>query len=211
MRLQDSEHDHLVDLAVRAGRSSPQPPSAPSRSVNRGVQLILDTLRPFASHVVARNYDILATNPGGVRLFAGLEDWPVKDRNVARYVFLHPAAQTLFHDWDNQLRACVGHLRAVAATEPDAPDLTNLVGELLVKSPKFARLWERYDVRGHSYGRKTFHHPDVGDLTLGYQIMQLAGTPGHSLISYYADADTPEHDALVLLDNLRATSPAAQR
>lgn len=31
----------------------------------------------------------------------------------------------------------------------------------------FARVWERNDVRGHSYGRKTFHHPDVGDVTLG--------------------------------------------
>jgi MmyB-like transcription regulator ligand binding domain len=119
-------------------------------------------------------------------------------------VFLHPAARDLFDDWDNQIRGCIGYLRALAATEPDAPDLASIVGELLVKSPDFARLWERYDVRGHSHGRKTFHHPDVGDITFGYQGMALAGTPGQHLITYYAEQGTAEYDALVLLDHLGA-------
>nr|WP_250906856.1 hypothetical protein [Nonomuraea sp. NEAU-A123] len=70
----------------------------------------------------------------------------------------------------------------------------------MLKSPEFARLWERYDVKAHSHGLKTFHHPDVGDLTLGYQSMQLEGTPGHRLVAYYAEPGTPEHDAMVLLD-----------
>jgi hypothetical protein len=46
----------------------------------------------------------------------------------------------VFDDWENQTRACVGHLRPIAVTtDPDAPDLTNLVGDLLVKSPGFVR------------------------------------------------------------------------
>jgi hypothetical protein len=88
----------------------------------------------------------------------------------------------------------------VAGTDPDAPDLAPLVGELLLKSPDFARLWERYDVKGHGYGSKTFHHPEVGSFTLGYQGMQLEGTRGHRLITYYAEPGTPDHDAVVLLD-----------
>ncbi len=55
-------------------------------------------------------------------------------------------------------------------------------------------------MKAHSHGRKTFHHPDVGDLTLGYQSMQLEGTPGHRLVAYYAEPGTPEYDAMVLLD-----------
>jgi len=39
---------------------------------------------------------------------------------------------------------------------------------------EFARLWDRHDVRGH----KTFHHPQVGTVSLGHQSMQLNGTPG---------------------------------
>ncbi|MGW0627643.1 MmyB family transcriptional regulator [Streptomyces sp. NPDC002758] len=78
--------------------------------------------------------------------------------------------------------------------------ITQLVGELLLKSPDFARLWERYDVKGHAYGRKTYHHPAIGTFTLGYQGTHLEGTPGQRLVTYYAEPGTPAHDALVLLD-----------
>jgi hypothetical protein len=113
LRLEEAEHDHLVDLAMRAARTASERPSAPSRSVNRGVQLIVENLRPFAAHVVSRSHDGLAANPAGLRLLAGLDDWPAKERNISRYVFLHPAARELFDDWDNQVRGCVGYLRAL--------------------------------------------------------------------------------------------------
>ncbi|WP_377273882.1 hypothetical protein [Peterkaempfera sp. SMS 1(5)a] len=96
----------------------------------------------------------------------------------------------------------MARLRALAGTDPDAPDLAQLVGELLLKSADFARLWERYDVRPHRPGTKHFHRPQVGDITLGFQSMQLDDTPGHRLVVYYTDAATPEHDAMVLLDML---------
>lgn len=105
-------------------------------------------------------------------------------------------------------RGCAGYLRALAATGPDAPDRAAVAGELLVKSPDLARLRERYDVRGHSCGRKTFHHPDVGNLTPGYQIMQVAGTRGQQLITCYAEPGTAGHDALVLAGNRGAHEPA---
>ncbi|OXY91276.1 helix-turn-helix transcriptional regulator [Streptomyces diastatochromogenes] len=202
LQLEDDEHEHLRSLATTAARSAPAPAAAPSRTVRPGTKLLLENLRPFPAYVVSRTNDLLAYNPGGLHLLAGIEDWPAKERNINRYVFLHPAARDLFDDWSNQLRGCVARLRALAGTEPDAPDLTRLAGELLVKSPDFARLWERYDVRARSHGRKTFHHPEVGDLTLGYQSMELEGTPGHRMLTYYAERNTPEYDALVLLDML---------
>ncbi|MER5432155.1 helix-turn-helix transcriptional regulator [Streptomyces sp. NPDC002588] len=200
--LEDDEHEHLRSLAARAARSAPEPPAAPSRTVRPGVKLLLESLRPYPAHVVSRTNDLLAANPGGLRLLPGLEDWPARERNIARYLFLHPASRELFRDWNTQVRGCVARLRALAGTDPDAPDLTRLAGELLLKSPEFARLWERYDVKGHSHGRKTFHHPDVGDLTLGYQSMELEGTPGHRMVTYHAEPGTADHDAMVLLDLL---------
>lgn len=104
----------------------------------------------------------------------------------------------------------MARLRALAGTDPDATDLTHLVGELLLKSPEFARYWERYDIRGHAHGRKTFHHPEVGDLTLGYQSMQLEGTPGQRLVVYHAEPGTPDHDAMFLLD-MTANLSAVER
>lgn len=200
LRLDGPEHTHLRDLVARAARAVPEPPTVPTRSVRPGVRLLLENLRPHPAHVISRTTDVLACNPGGMRLLAGLDTWPAARRNVARYVLLHPGAPELFDDWDEQIRACVGRMHALAGTDPDAPDLTELVDELLLESPEFARLWERYDMRPHPHGHRRFHHPEVGDLTLGYQSLQLEGTPGHRLVAYYAEPGTSEYDAVVLLD-----------
>jgi transcriptional regulator with XRE-family HTH domain len=200
LQLENDERDHLRSLAALAARRASTPPPPPSRTVPAGMAILLDSLRPCPAHVVGRNGDLLAWNPGGLQLLAGIADWPAAQRNVWRYTFLHPAARILFDDWEGQLRGCVTHLRALSSLEPDAPDVAMIVGELVMKSPEFARLWHRYDVRAHNRGRKSFHHADVGDLDLGYQSMSLNGTPGQALIAYYAKPGTAEHDALTLLD-----------
>ncbi|MER5896555.1 helix-turn-helix transcriptional regulator [Streptomyces sp. NPDC001876] len=205
LHMDDQEHQHLRELAARAARYAPEPPPAPSRTVRPHLKLLLESLRPNPAYVISRSMDMLAWNPGGLALYAGLEEWPAKHRNLARYLFLHPASRTLFTDWDRQITACVARLRAVAGTAPDAPDLTNLVGELLLKSPDFARLGECYEVTGRKPAHKTFHHPRVGTLTLTSQSMQLEGTPGQRIGVYTAEPGTPDHDAMLLLD---MTTPA---
>ena len=120
-----------------------------------------------------------------------------------------PVRPDIYADWDYQVRGCVARLRALAGTDPDAPDLAALIGELLLKSPEFARLWERYDVtRRTAAQQKTFHHPSVGTLTLGFQGMELEGTPGQRLGIYLAESGTPDYDAMILLD---MTAPAATK
>lgn len=164
------------------------------------LKLLLESLRPNPAYGISRSMDLLAWNPGGLALYTGLDDWPAKQRNLARYLFLHPAARGLFTDWDRQITACVARLRAIAGTAPDAPDLTNLVGELLLKSPDFAGLWERYEVTGRRPAHKTFHHPQVGTVTLTSQSLHVEGTPGQRIGVYIAEPGTPDHDALLLLD-----------
>jgi transcriptional regulator with XRE-family HTH domain len=210
LRLTGDEHEHLRTLAAHAHRRAPEPPAAPSRTVSAGVKLLLEALRPNPAYVLSRTGDVLAWNPSGLHLFPGAEDWPLRQRNIARYLFLHPAARSLFPDWAQQTRTCVAGLRALAGTDPDAPDLAGLVGELVLKSPDFARLWERYEVKGHTHGAKTLRHPTVGTITLGFQAMTLDGTPGHRLSTYYATPGTPDHDALILLD-MTAPQPAPSR
>ncbi|TRO60289.1 helix-turn-helix transcriptional regulator [Streptomyces sp. IB201691-2A2] len=200
--LEEPERRHLRDLAACAARGAAPFRTAeePATSVDPGMELLLESLRPSPAHVVSRTMDVLAANPGGLRLMAGLADWPQGQRNIVRYVFLHPTARVLFEDWEIQIRGCVARLRTLAGVEPDAPDLTGLVDELLAKSPDFARLWEDYDVTGHSSGRKTFHHPDAGTFTLGYHSLQLDGGSGQRLVAYHAGPGTPEYDVMVRLD-----------
>ncbi|WP_326761650.1 helix-turn-helix transcriptional regulator [Streptomyces phaeochromogenes] len=213
LQLGEIEHKHLHDLCLRAARRQSPDRSMPSRSVDPGTELLLERLRPFPARVLSRTMDLLASNPGGLRTLPGIERWPVEQRNVARYVFLHPMARELFPDWEVMTRGCVARLRALAGTDPDAPDLAGLVEELRLKSPDFTRLWESYDVRGFAQGDKAMDHPEVGALTLRYQSLLIEGTPGHRLVTYYALPDTPDHDALVLLDQAdqdRGASPAEE-
>ncbi|WP_405387992.1 helix-turn-helix transcriptional regulator [Streptomyces sp. NBC_01102] len=213
LQLDDAEHQHLRDLAVRAAHYAPQAAPAPSRTVRPHLKLLLEAVRPSPAYVVSRSMDVLAHNPGGLALYPGLADWPATRRNLGRYLFLHPAAREVFPDWDNQIRHCVSRLRALAGTDPDAPDLTQLVGELLLKSPDFARLWDRYDVTGRKITTKTFQHPQVGKITLDFQGMALEGTPGHRFGVYIAEPGTPEHDAMLLLDMTapHTAEPASQQ
>ncbi|MYU32350.1 helix-turn-helix domain-containing protein [Streptomyces sp. SID8358] len=214
LQLDDAEHQHLRSLAVRAARYAPGPAPAPTRTVRPQVKLLLESVRPNPAYVLSRSMDVLAHNPGGLALYAGIADWPVRQQNLARYLFLHPSARDVFPDWENQIRGCVARLRALAGTDPDAPDLTGLVGELLLKSPAFAGLWERYEVTGRKNATKTFQHPQVGKITLAFQGMALEGTPGHRMGVYTAEPGTPDHDAMLLLDMTAAPvgpSPSTRR
>ncbi len=177
----------------------PDPPP-PSRLVRPTVRNLLETLRPNPAYVLSRTNDLLAANPAGFHLLPGLAEWPVRQRNTIRYTFLHPAARSLWPDWELKARGCVAHLRAVAGADPDAPDLAAIIGELIVKSPDFTRLWDRYEVRRMGDGQKVFRHPVVGTMTLAHESLELTRTDGQRLVVYMAAPGTPDYDAMVLLD-----------
>ncbi|MEU7377997.1 helix-turn-helix transcriptional regulator [Streptomyces albidoflavus] len=200
------EHRHLRELAARA--CTPEPPLPEGSVACPQLLVLLQILRPSPAYVVSRTLDLLAANSGVLPLFAGLADWPARQRNFARYAFLHPLARAVLGDWHEQARACVGRLRVLAGTEPGAPDLTALVDELLAKSPDFAELWNRFDVRPHAPDPKTFHHPDVGDLHLGYESLPLEHSPKQRFVIFFAQPGTGDHDKLRTLDEKGAADAA---
>ena len=201
LRLDTEELHFLRELAAQAARgASREPRPQPSRTVRPTLQRMLEAVRPSPAYVIGRTNDVLATNPGGLLLLPGMADWPVRQRNTIRYTFLHPDARDLWPDWEVKAQACVGHLRAVAGADPDAPDLAAIVGELAVKSPDFSRMWERYNVRRVGYGQKTFRHPEVGEMTLSHEVMEVLRTDSQRVVIYSAEHGTPDHDAMTLLD-----------
>jgi hypothetical protein len=40
-------------------------------------------------------------------MLPGIDNWPPRQRNVSRYLFLHPAARQVFDDWDGRVRNCI--------------------------------------------------------------------------------------------------------
>jgi transcriptional regulator with XRE-family HTH domain len=208
LQLTEQEHALLYRLAnYVARRSRPSSPVSTDWTVRPGLQLLLDTLRPCPGYVQNRVNDILAANPEGLALFAGIEDWPARQRNTIRYMFCHPAARTLYPDWTATATATVANLRARSVGAPDSPGLAALVAEVSAASPEFARLWARYDLRYRRSQAKTFHHPWVGGITLGFEVLRL--DDGLRLSVLQARPGTRDHDALKLLALARPADRAA--
>ncbi|MFF5209236.1 helix-turn-helix transcriptional regulator [Streptosporangium sp. NPDC000396] len=208
LRLDDDERRHLFELGHTAGPAGGAAPAVPARALRAEIRRMLDIVQPYPAYVLSRANDLLGANAQGLRLLPGIEQWPAQARNTARYTFLHPDARRLYVNWDEVAAATVAHLRAVAGANQDAPDVTGLIGELIVKSREFAAMWERYDVRTRTNGRKCFEHPSVGRMTLGYEVFTVTRDDGHRLVVYQAEPGTPDHDAMMLLGY--AGSPHAE-
>jgi transcriptional regulator with XRE-family HTH domain len=207
LHLTEEEHGHLYTLANHAARRTW--PSSPHtiREVRAGVRLLLETVRPCPAYVQNMVNDILAANPEGLALLAGIEEWPVHRRNTVRYVFCHPAARMLYPDWKATAVATVANLRARSVAAPDSPGLAALVAEVSACSAEFARLWRRYDLRYRRSEAKAFRHPEAGDFTLGFEVLNL--DDGLRLSIFQAEPGTPGHDAIRLLALARALPLAA--
>jgi MmyB-like transcription regulator ligand binding domain len=91
----------------------------------------------------------------------------------------------------------------------DDPHLTDLVGELSLKSERFRSLWARHDVREKTHGTKHFVHPQVGELELQYETFAVAGSSGQVLSVYHAEPGSATERALALLSSVVATGSAS--
>jgi hypothetical protein len=66
-------------------------------------------------------------------------------------------------------------------------------------------MWGRYEVRRAGAGDRIIRHPLVGTLRLAHETLGLNRADGQCLIVYLAEPGTPDHDAMVLLDNADLT------
>jgi transcriptional regulator with XRE-family HTH domain len=198
LRLDDAERAHLYDLSrpARRRRREPQP-----ERVRPEVRRLIDALDEIPAMVIGRRTDILAWN----RIVAVLVvDWgamPPEPRNAARHVFLDEGARELYPDWEEGARATVASLRLAAGRHPDDPGLTELIGELSMKSEEFRRWWPRHDVHEKTHGTKRFMHPVVGPLTLAYESLALPGDGDQTLVVYTAEPGSESETALRLLSS----------
>jgi hypothetical protein len=110
-----------------------------------------------------------------------------------------------YGDWDGIAHAAVGSLRAEAGRDPYDRALTDLVGELSMRSQEFRVRWAAHDVEYYRSGVQPFHHPLVGDLTLNYDALEIPADPGLTIVAYTAEPGSPARQALDLLAGWSAT------
>ncbi len=213
LHLDEAERAHLYDL-VRAAGTGPRPPRRPARQqVRPAVQRLLDAMTMAPVYVRNGRMDVLAANRLGRALFAPLFGSPATPTNLARFIFLDPAAAEFYQEWDRLASDTVALLRAEAGRNPTDRGLSDLIGELSTRSDIFRVRWADHNVRQHRSGVKHFHHPVVGDITLAYESLELVADPGLVLNGYSAEPGTASEDALNLLASWAATAdqePQAQ-
>lgn len=208
LQLDEAEHAHLFDLARTANTTA-----TAARTVRRpvrqhlrpGVQRILDAMTTAPAYVRNGRMDILSASQLGYAVFAPIFASPSRQANIARFIFLDPAASDFYLDWDRLASDTVALLRAEAGRDPYDRALSHLIGELSTRSETFRTRWAAHNVRFHRSGVKRLHHPVVGDLTLTYESMELTADAGLRLNAYSAEPGTASQDALNLLASWAAT------
>lgn len=209
LHLNDAETTHLLDLARNASGSRPRPRRRAVARVPERLTQVLDRMRDIPALVMTQLGDPVASNALARALFPHLFPPNGAALNHTRYLFLDPRSRAFYPEWDLSAREAVSALRLIAGQDPADQELMALVGELSTHSPQFRRWWSGHSVRMHLSGTKRIDHPQVGEMTIGYDVLAVAAAPGLVMTTYLPEPGSPSADALELLGSLSAASAPA--
>ena len=193
--------EYLLSLAAARPRKRRR---TRRETVPESIRTLLGTL-PLPAFVESRCFDVLASNTLAVALSPRL----AAGGNRLRDIFLDPAEQALYGDWQRAGVGLVAGFRASVGTDIDDPRFIELVGELSLASETFRTVWARHDVVRWRSSEQTLNHPQVGQLTIYREKLAITGTNGQLLVVCHAEPGTDNADKLALLA-LSATAPASR-
>lgn len=209
LRLGPEDRQHLGFLAsIPHKRDLYQPPAAPVSTVRPSVRALLAHLEPAPAYVVNRVADVLAWTPAFRRLAEPLGVFDCGHHNLVRFTFGHPRARQVFPDWDRMADDQVGTVRTLGCPVEDDPALRSLVDELtLAAGDAFTSRWTMRPGLRARPGTARMLHPEVGELRLDQEVMQLSDSDGQHLV-VLLPADERTSGAL---DVLHGRHPGALR
>ncbi len=209
LRLDETEHGHLRDLAAAArGHGTPRGRKQGPEKLSDATRQLIASFGQTPVIVLGRHSDVLGWNRTGHALFAGHADPdsaedPWQRPNTARLVFRDAHTRELYgEDWPRKARDSVGRLRLAAGRYPDDLALAALIGELAMHSSEFAALWAEHRVRAWDIATYRMHHPAVGPLEVTQQAMNVPASRGQRLVAVTAREGTPAAAALSLLAHI---------
>jgi transcriptional regulator with XRE-family HTH domain len=199
LKLNPTEHDYFVALVLGHTAQTRSPATSAHPRIRPGVRRVLTSFTGSPAFVLGRGMQLLAMNTLARALLFDLDQVPVRERNLARWVFLSPEARERYVEWDDVASELAAVLRVDAAADPDDAQLNELIGELTVKSEKFRQVWCEHRVYECTFGTKRFRHPIAGDLQLNYEALDLPAAGGQRIIVYNAAEGSRSEEALSLL------------
>ncbi|MEV4173130.1 helix-turn-helix transcriptional regulator [Nonomuraea sp. NPDC049709] len=203
--LSRDERIHLYRLAKTAGGGACDGSAATRvRTVRATVQALLDRLEPAPALVANPPGDLLAWTAGFARLAGPTGLLEADPPNLVRYVFTDPRAHDTHPDWDAVAGERAAALRAAAALGD--PHAALLAEELTITAA--ARFRDRFEGSAAlptRSGVERWAHPEVGELRLAYESLELPDPDEQRLVVYLASDEA----TTAALDRLTDHHPAA--
>ncbi|MEU4384195.1 helix-turn-helix transcriptional regulator [Promicromonospora sp. NPDC023805] len=202
LELDDVETLHLHNLARQPARGGLAEPPV-ERPHPRVLALLTSLAEATPAIVLGRRGDVLAWNRTGHALFAEHVAFEAPEDlgnrpSIPRMFFLDPLTRDLHSNWEELARIHVAYLRLTAGRFPDDARLANLIGELTMRSDRFATMWATGEVADCTTGDMRLRHPTVGATNIAYQVWLQPDSPDHRL-EIYTPNDAPSADAIRLL------------
>jgi transcriptional regulator with XRE-family HTH domain len=176
LRLSRGERAYLFELA---GKRDPDKQPDSAEDIPAAVLACVDAIAGPA-YILDRMWTAQRWNTGAAHLFAGWLGMD-GDRNLLRYIFLHPEARRLICDWEERSHRVTAEFRAATTGHGDDPYLRNLISDLSRQSTDFARCWEMHGVAAREGGLRTFYHPTDGFVRYQQVSLTIAGWPDFRL------------------------------
>lgn len=193
MRVSDDERRHLFHLGVKSGNEALCPAQVSmGAAVAATVTALLQALEPTPAFVLDPTGDVLAWNPAWAAVAGGLgilDTGTGRPPNLARFVFTHPAARTVLPEWRQAADEQAGRLRRAHLVWSHEARLGALVAEL-AGDPEFAGRWDAHPVDERRRGVRRLAHPEVGDLHVAFEVLELVDDGGQQLISWLPADET---------------------
>jgi transcriptional regulator with XRE-family HTH domain len=210
--LDDDQRRQLSILAMLSQSAELCPAARPlAREVAPTVTALLERLGTTPAFVVGPANDVLAWNGAWGHLVGPLGLLKGAVPNLARHVFLHPDARTVYPDWPAAADEQVSRLRAATARWGDDERFAVLLDELRA-SPDFIERWSNVVTTEKRRGTTGIVHPDVGRLRFNYEVLLLPDDVDEQRLVTWLPADDATAAALARAgDTAVPTSPAQLR
>jgi transcriptional regulator with XRE-family HTH domain len=182
----------------------------PARAVRPTVRALLDRLEPAPAFVVNRVGDVLAWTTGYQRVAGPVGLLDFEPPNLVRFVFTDPRARVAYPEWDRVAGEQLANLK-IESSHTD-PHVAQLAEELTITAgAPFRDGWLAPPVHlPPRSGMERLVHPEVGEVRLAYEILELPATDDQRLVVYLpgdaATAAALDH----LTDRQRELLPAAR-
>lgn len=199
LRFTDADRLYVNELAEHAERRTE--PRRKTAAPRPQIQRLLNQLTLTPAFVVGKFGDYLAWNPLAGYLLLDLDAMAPRERNYVRLLFTDPRMKTYYDDWESQARSGIARLRMQVADSPNDPRLTQLVGELSIAYPQFRQWWADRHVYKEDNGRKTIHHPKLGEFTFDWDSYRTDGIPDQHVTVWSPEPGSPSEDKLRILSS----------